>query len=302
MDALAPPATPPSPPAPPPAPAPSFRRLGPVVPRSPLVVSVPHAGRDYPPEMQALLTVPLARLAPLEDRFVDAVAMGALGAEVMILANRPRGWIDLNRSPVRDRDPQVDAGVDGRSFSAMASDKVRSGIGLVPRRAGGADNMWRRKLTAAEVAERIERDHAPYHAALATALAAAHARFGVALLLDLHSMPPLPGATPARLVLGDRYGHSCAARFTDLAAQVLRDSGLPLAVNHPYAGGHILNSQARPRAGIHGLQVEIDRSLYLDDALDRPGPGLEATVWRVRRLLDALTDATLGDMRRIAAE
>ena len=272
------------------------------MPRSPLVLSVPHAGRAYPAEMQALLTVPLARLTGLEDRFVDAVAIGALGDEAMIVAQRPRGWIDLNRSPIRDRDPQVDAGVEPRAFSTMASDKVRSGIGLIPRRAGGAENMWRRKLTAAEVAARIAQDHAPYHAALAAALAAAQARFGTALLVDLHSMPPLPGDTPARIVLGDRYAHSCAARFTDLAARVLRDTGLPLAVNHPYAGGHILNAHARPRAGIHGLQVEIDRSLYLDAALDRPGPGLDATIRRVRTLLDALTDAVLGDTRRIAAE
>lgn len=282
--------------------APSFQRTGPDVPRSPLVISVPHAGREYPAEMQALLTVPLGRLTGLEDRFVDAVAIGALGDEAMIVAQRPRGWIDLNRSPLRDRDPQVDAGVEPRAFSAMASDKVRSGIGLIPRRAGGAENMWRRKLTGAEVAARIAQDHAPYHAALAAALAAAHARFGTALLVDLHSMPPLPGATPARMVLGDRYGHSCAARFTDLAARVLRDTGLPLAVNHPYAGGHILNAHARPRAGIHGLQVEIDRSLYLDAALDRPGPGLDATIRRVRTLLDALAQAVLGDTRRIAAE
>ncbi|WP_206429036.1 N-formylglutamate amidohydrolase [Sphingomonas sp. 2R-10] len=272
------------------------------MPRSPLVVSVPHAGRDYPAAMQELLTVPLARLTGLEDRFVDAVAGGALGEEVMIVATRARGWIDLNRSPVRDRDPQVDAGVEPRAFAGTASDKVRSGIGLIPRRAGGADNMWRRKLTAAEVAERIARDHAPYHAALAAALEAAHARFGTALLVDLHSMPPLPGATPARIVLGDRYGHSCAARFTDLAARVLRASGVTLAVNHPYAGGHILNSHARPRAGMHALQVEIDRTLYLDDALDRPGPGLAATVRMVRDLLDALNDAVIGDTRRIAAE
>lgn len=288
--------------APLPAPAPSFRRSGPVVPLSPLVVSVPHAGRDYPEEMQALLSVPVARLAALEDRFVDAVATGAVRDEIMIVADRARGWIDLNRSPVRDRDPQVDAGVEPRAFSAMASDKVRSGIGLIPRRAGGADNMWRRKLTAAKVADRIARDHAPYHAALAAALAAAHARFGTALLVDLHSMPPLSGATPPRIVLGDRYGHSCAGRFTDLAARVLRENGMTLAVNHPYAGGHILNHHARPRAGIHGLQVEIDRTLYLDDALDRPGPGLAATIRMVRGLLDALTDAVLGDTRRIAAE
>ncbi|MGN7161829.1 N-formylglutamate amidohydrolase [Sphingomonas sp. SAFR-052] len=285
-----------------PAPPPSFRRIGPADPVSPVVVSVPHAGRDYPPAMQSLLTVPVARLAALEDRYVDAVAIGAHGAETMLVALRPRGWIDLNRSPLRDRDPQVDAGAEPRIAGLSPSEKVRSGIGLIPRRGGGAENMWRRKLTAAEVAERIAEDHAPYHAALAVALAAAHARFGIAILLDLHSMPPLVGLDPARIVLGDRYGRTAAGRLTDMVAAVMRDHRLPLAINHPYAGGHILSEHARPRAGIHALQLEIDRSLYLDDALDQPGAGLEDTVALVRMVLDRLTDFALDMTRRIAAE
>lgn len=281
---------------------PPFARYGPDEPASPVVVSVPHAGRDYPTEMQALLTVPVARLSALEDRHIDAVAAGVVGAEAMFVARRPRGWIDLNRSPERDRDPQVDTGVDPRAFAAQASDKVRSGIGLIPRRAGGAENMWRRKLTDAEVRARIAADHAPYHAALDAALTAAHARFGVALLLDLHSMPPLPGVTPAQVVLGNRHGHSCAGVFTDIAAAIARDAGLRVAINHPYAGGHILAAHARPRAGIHALQLEIDRGLYLDELFDQPGDGVAATAAWVRALIDALADAVLALPHRIAAE
>jgi len=281
---------------------PTFDRYGPDEPVSPVVVSVPHAGRDYPSAMQALLTVPVARLTTLEDRHVDAVASLAVGQEAMIVARRARGWIDLNRSPLRDRDPQVDAGADPRGFAAQASDKVRSGIGLIPRRAGGAENMWRRKLTDAEVAARIGEDHAPYHAALDAALAGARARFGVALLLDLHSMPPLPGVMPAQVVLGNRHGHSAAALFTDVAAGVVRDAGLRVAINHPYAGGYILASHARPRAGIHALQLEIDRSLYLDELFDQPGSGVAATAAWVRSMIDALAQAALATAHRIAAE
>ncbi len=283
-------------------PPPSFRRFGPADPVSPVVLSVPHAGRDYPSAMLSLLTVPVARLTALEDRHVDAVAHGAQRDEAMLVAIRARGWIDLNRSPERDRDPQVDAGVEGRPSGIAASDKVRSGIGLIPRRAGGADNMWRRKLTATEVEERIAVDHAPYHAAVAAALAAAHARFGIAILLDLHSMPPLTGLEPAQIVLGDRYGRSAGSWLTDAVAAVVRDRGLPLAINHPYAGGHILSTHARPRAGIHALQLEIDRSLYLDTALDQPGAGLTGTVALVRAVLDRLRDIALDAPRRIAAE
>lgn len=285
-----------------PAPPPSFRRIGPADPVSPVVVSVPHAGRDYPPAMQALLTVPVARLTALEDRHIDAVALGAHRQETMLVAMRPRGWIDLNRSPLRDRDPQVDAGAELRIAGLSASDKVRSGIGLIPRRGGGAENMWRRKLTGVEVTERIDGDHAPYHAAVAAALAAAQARFGVAILLDLHSMPPLVGLDPARIVLGDRYGRTAAGRLTDMVAAVVHDHGLPLAINHPYAGGHILSEHARPRANIHALQMEIDRSLYLDRALDQPGGGLNDTVALVRSVLDRMTDFAMDATHRIAAE
>ncbi|KQM37645.1 N-formylglutamate amidohydrolase [Sphingomonas sp. Leaf10] len=280
----------------------SFRRFGPPDPVSPVVVSVPHAGRDYPPAMLSLLTVPAALLTALEDRHVDAVALGAHGGETMLVAMRARGWIDLNRSPLRDRDPQVDAGAEPRIAGLSPSDKVRSGIGLIPRRGGGAENMWRRKLTDAEVAERITHDHAPYHAALAAALAAAHARFGIAILLDLHSMPPLVGLAPARIVLGDRYGRTAPGRMTDMVASVVRDLGLPLAMNHPYAGGYILSEHARPRANVHALQLEIDRSLYLDEALDLPGAGLDDTIALVRMVIDRLTDFALDATRRIAAE
>lgn len=282
----------------PPPPPPPFLRFGSTPPASSVVVSVPHAGRDYPAEMTALLSVPVPRLAMLEDRFVDAVAMGAVQGETMLVAQRARGWIDLNRSATRDRDPQVDAGAPG----IARSDKVRSGIGLVPRRAGGAENMWRRKLTDAEVAGRIARDHAPYHAALDAALQAARARFGIAILLDLHSMPPLAGAAPPRIVLGDRFGRSCAGRFTDTVADAVRTHGLPMAINHPYAGGHILNAHGHPRAGIHALQLEIDRRLYLDEALDRPGPGLAQVIALVRAIIDALADTALGQGLPLAAE
>ncbi len=284
-----------------PAPSkPSFDRFGPGVPVSPVVVSVPHAGRVYPDAMSALVGLPIARLVMLEDRHVDAVAQASVEQETLLIARRARAWIDLNRSAIRDRDPQVDAGASRLSVSR--SDKVRSGIGLIPRRAGGADNIWRRKLTEAEVADRIARDHAPYHAAVDAALSAAHARFGIAVLLDLHSMPPLGGPAPTRIVIGDRFGKACAARFSGRIDAVVRGEGVQVAANHPYAGGHILEAHGRPRAGVHAVQLEIDRSLYLDAALDQPGPGLPQVAALVRAIIDALADEALGTAWPLAAE
>ena len=278
--------------------APSFVRHGPAEPLSPVVLSVPHAGRDYPLQLRAALRVPLTGIRGLEDRHVDAVALGALGNETLFVAQRARAWIDLNRSEI-DRDPLLDDGA--RTFGRPLSAKLRSGLGLVPRRVGNSGDIWSRRLSGDEVAMRIQDDHRPYHAALAAALASARARFGVAILLDLHSMPALgaPETSP-RLVLGDRFGKSAAARFLGRIEGVARAHGVACAENAPYSGGHILEEHGAPRRGIHAIQLEFDRSLYLDAALDQLGPGLAAAVTLLRAMIDAVADEALP--AAIAAE
>ena len=261
----------------------SFDRYGPDEPESPVILSVPHAGRDYPLALRAALRVPVAALIPLEDRHIDAVAILARRNETMLVQRVARAWIDLNRSE-QERDPGID---DGASRQAMPiqSARMRGGLGLVPRRVSGAGDIWRRRLDGDEVMARIEMDHRPYHAALAEALRRARSRFGIAVLLDLHSMPPLtPTQGKARIVLGDRFGRSAATRFVHRLENEIRADGISTALNAPYAGGHILDAQARPTAGIHAIQIEFDRSLYLDPALDGPGDGLTAiasAVWLV---------------------
>lgn len=258
----------------------------PCVPTSPIVLSVPHAGRDYPDSLYAALRLPRSTLAVLEDRHVDAVARAARTDETMLVQRRARAWIDLNRSEY-ERDPKVDEGARAQALP-IASTKLRSGLGLVPRRAGVAGDLWRRRFTAADVAARIADDHRPYHDALAAALAAARARFGIALLVDVHSMPPV--GPQARIVLGDRYGASSDARFVARAEAEAAALGIRVARNTPYAGGHILERHAAPMRGIHAIQVEIDRSLYLDAAFDGLGAGFAPTVTLLRRMLAALAD------------
>lgn len=267
--------------------SPSFERHGPQEPISPVVLSVPHAGRNYPLPLRAALRVPLINIRALEDRYADAIALGALEIETAFVAERPRAWIDLNRSE-SDRDPRLD---DGARSGAPLSAKLRSGLGLVPRRVGSSGDIWSRRLSAEEVEARIRDDHRPYHAALADALAAARARFGVAVLLDVHSMPSLGDpATAPRLVLGDRFGKSAAARFSGRVEGVARAHGIACAANTPYSGGHILEKHGDPHRGIHAIQLEFDRTLYLDSALDQPGPGLKAAVAMLRAIIDALAD------------
>lgn len=277
----------------------SFDRLGPADPHSPVVLSVPHAGRDYPLALRAALRVPLAALLPLEDRHVDALALAARAGETMLVQRRARAWIDLNRGE-HERDARIDDGADARA-QPLQSARLRSGLGLVPRRVAGAGEIWRRRLEADEVMARITRDHRPYHAALGAALARARARFGVAVLLDIHSMPPL-GTDGAGIVLGDRFGRAAAARFVDRLEGEARAAGIGVAINAPYAGGHILDAHAAPAAGIHGVQIEFDRRLYLDARFDRPGPGLAATARLLRAMIDALADEALARPAGLAAE
>lgn len=268
-------------------------------PPSPVVLSVPHAGRDYPADMLRLLRPPLLAIRALEDRYVDLVARGARGDRVALVQRLPRAWIDLNRAE-HERDPLVDEGADAR-VQPIRSPKLKSGLGLVPRRVPAAGDVWRRKLSADEVAARIADAHRPYHQALARALAAARARFGVAVLVDLHSMPPL-GEGAARVVLGDRFGRAAAARFVSRAEAVASARGLLVALNSPYAGGHVLDRHARPHAGVHAVQVELDRALYLDRRLDAPGEGLHATAELVAEMLAALEDEALAGGQALAAE
>ncbi len=269
----------------------SFDRYGPDQPESPVVLSAPHGGRDYPESLIEALRVPPAALRALEDRHIDVLAREARRDETLFVATRARAWIDLNRAE-HERDPQIDEGAHliGRPLST----KVRSGLGLVPRRVGTLGQLWRGRFAAEDIAARIQADHRPYHLALGEALAAARARFGIALLLDIHSMPPLgsPESAP-RLVIGDRFGRSAAARFGARVEGVARRHGVSVAANAPYAGGHILERHGDPRRGVHALQLEFDRSLYLDARLDALGPGAAAVTALLRAIIDVLADEAL---------
>lgn len=280
-----------------------FDRWGEATPASPVVLSVPHAGRDYPLTLRAAARGPLTTLVALEDRFVDAVALAARGSETTLIQRRARAWIDLNRGE-DERDPRVDEGASAPSAAANpGSGKVGHGLGLIPRRSGTSGELWRRRWSDAEVRARIAADHRPWHATLAAALAAARARWGVAVLLDLHSMPPLTGATKGtQVVLGDRWGRAAGARFVARAEAVATAAGLTTSLNSPYAGGHTLERHGDPSVGVHAIQVELDRSLYLDSTLSRPGPGLARTAAIVRDMLAALEDEALAGGWQAAAE
>jgi N-formylglutamate amidohydrolase len=169
----------------------------------------------------------------------------------------------------------------------------------VPRRLPGLGELWRRPLTEAELAARLDRVHRPYHTALAEALEALRDRWGAALLIDLHSMPPLGskrGADPAPdFVVGDRFGASCDTALSAAALDHFAAAGHKAAHNRPYAGGYGLDRHAAPQRGLHALQIEVCRSAYLDAALREPGPGLAAVARVLSRLVRRLAGELAAD-------
>jgi N-formylglutamate amidohydrolase len=265
----------------------------------PILIAVPHAGRAYPEELAALMRNQAAASLRLEDRFVDLVAEAVAretGAALLV-AHAPRAMIDLNRAP-DDVDWEMIAGSAPVTRARLAAGRrARSGLGLVPRRLPGLGELWKRRMTRAELTARVEQVHEPYHAALAAGIEALRDHWGAALIVDLHSMPPLGpkrGANAAPdFVIGDRFGASCDGSLSAAAFDHFARSGRRVAHNRPYAGGYVLDRHAAPGRGLHAVQVEICRSLYLDAHLREPGAGLAAVArvlaGLVRRLADELS-------------
>jgi N-formylglutamate amidohydrolase len=282
--------------------APPFFRIGPARPVSPVILSVPHAGRDYRPELLRAARLPQTALETLEDRLVDRLVWRATanGATAFI-ARAPRAEIDLNRDE-RELDPsQVAPPLP--SGGLVQSARTRGGIGLVPSRITGLGPIWRERIPRAELDRRIDAIHRPYHAALDAALGHARARFGGAILLDCHSMPPRPrGDGAAGVIFGDRHGTTITADLLDAAVAAAQGLGYRTACNAPYAGGYVVGRHGRPQRGVHALQIELDRALYLDKDLRAPGPGFEGACRLIAAVAHALEERLLGAQDAIAAE
>jgi len=262
----------------------------------PLVFASPHSGQNYPPEFTAISRLDPLLLRRSEDAFVDLIFGAApdFGAP-LLRAHFPRVYVDPNREPF-ELDPSM---FDSRvpDYVNARSPRVAAGLGTIARVVANGEEVYRGKLSFAEVRERIERHYFPYHRTLQNLLDATRRRFGCYLLVDCHSMPSVggpmdadPGLTRLDIVLGDCHGTSCAPAVTGLAERTLRDRGFSVRRNVPYAGGYTTHHYARPRQGLHALQIEVNRSLYMDEQLIRPAPGLE----RVRAAITALIEVLAG--------
>jgi N-formylglutamate amidohydrolase len=281
---------------------PPFIRIGPDIPASPVVIAVPHAGRSYPPALLRAARLPLEKIETLEDRLVDRLVWRAVASGCSaLIANATRAEIDLNRDE-REIDPaSVVPALPARSI--LQSARTRGGLGLIPSRLPGAGAIWLHRIGQDEVRRRVEVIHRPYHHALARCLEEARERFGIAVLLDCHSMPPrnMAAGDPG-LVFGDRHGTSIAPELVGAAIDAARAAGFTCGRNNPYAGGHTTALHGRPHNGIHALQLEVDRALYLDESLREPGPGFDRTSHLIASVASALADRALGGSQAIAAE
>ncbi len=261
------------------------------VQRVPFVFNSPHSGRCYPRRFLAMARLDADTIRRSEDCFVDelfsgAVAMGA----PMLAANFPRAYLDVNREPW-ELDPRMFA-EPLPSFANIRSPRVAGGLGTVPRLVGEGLDIYGRRLPLAEAISRIEQIYKPYHECLKRLIMRTHARFGHAVLIDCHSMPASirigDGGLRPDFIVGDRFGASAAPALSEHAIRLLAGMGYTVAHNKPYAGGFITEHYGRPVRGLHALQIEINRGLYMDERTYRRTGGFAALASDLARFVVGL--------------
>jgi N-formylglutamate amidohydrolase len=259
---------------------------------SPLVFASPHSGRLYPDSMMAVAILGAPAIRRSEDALVDTLLDGVETLGVSLLSARfARAYLDVNREAY-ELDPSMFED-EPPPFALAQTARVAAGLGSIARVVAEGQEIYGRKLSFADARERIERVHRPYHRALADLLAEGRAEWGRVALLDWHSMPSA-AARPSRrgrrldMVLGDRFGASCGPALTALVETELRKLGYEVGRNTPYAGGYTTEHYGAPDEGVHVLQVEINRALYLDEASVRPSLGFARLQADLRQLSAAL--------------
>lgn len=263
----------------------------------PVLLSVPHSGRDYDEAVLANAAQGRLALETLEDPLVDRLAWRAISAGVgAVVQPVPRAVIDCNRGE-EEVDPASVLGIS----PAPVGPRARHGLGLIPSRTHRHGRIWRRPVDRAELLRRIEQVHQPYHEAVASGLSQLAAVHGDALLIDCHSMPPR-GAGQPPIVIGDRHGTSSAGWVSAKAARIAREAGFPVALNDPYAGGAIVARHGRPQDGVHAIQLEVSREIYLERDGRTPGAGFDRIASLIENLAVQLGQALLDRAVPAAAE
>lgn len=276
----------------------SYEILRPRHVSAPLVLASPHSGRDYPPEFVARSRLSPLALRKSEDGFVDELFAGARGCGVpLIRALFPRAFVDVNREPFElDQDMFSDPLPNHVNTQSV---RVAAGLGTVPRTISGGQDIYSQKLGFAEAAARIDRHYHPYHRALQRLIRKARRDFGYCILIDCHSMPsfgeptdPDAGHGRTDFVVGDCFGEACAPYITDAIEETMAGFGYTVVRNRPFAGGFTTRRYGDPRKGVHAVQIEINRRLYMDEVRMQKTAGFAELADRMTELVSALVRLT----------
>ncbi len=276
-------------------------------PQSAVVFASPHSGRHYPRAFLRASVLDEVVLRSSEDAYVDQFLSRASAAGAPVLLGAvPRAYVDYNRA-ASELDPALIMGVS----TTGQNPRIASGLGVIPRVVAGGRAIYRGKLTRAEAEARLQQFWHPYHAKLAALMTENQHRFGRAILFDMHSMPRdavvMSGQHSSLrpdIVLGDRFGSACAPDISEAVAHAFAKQGLRVARNSPFAGAYITQAYGRPSHGRHAIQIEIDRSLYMDERRVAPNKGFEQFKAIMDRVVLDLVDIgrELGIDRPLAAE
>lgn len=279
---------------------PPFVVIEPVEQTSPFVFCSPHSGSIYPSVFLERSRLDAHTLRKSEDCFVDELFgdVAALGVP-LIAARFPRAYLDVNREPY-ELDPELfDEPLP--EFANTQTMRVAGGLGTLARIVADGEEIYREPLPLAAAVERIERLYKPFHARIAQLLERTRRRFGVAILVDCHSMPSAsmnqPGGARPDFVIGDRFGASCDAKVTRLFREAITQRGYQVQLNRPYAGGFITENYGQPFKGVHALQIEINRGLYLNENRLTRTAGFD----RLRRDLVQVTARIFSELSPILA-
>ena len=271
---------------------PAFEVFADVSVDTPLIFASPHSGRFYPKRLMRAAVLDAEAIRRSEDVLVDDLISSARTSKIPLLtASYVRAFIDVNREPYElDQSMFSDQLPD---FASIRTARVAAGLGSIARVVAEGQEIYREKLLFAEAKERIETVHHPYHDRLKALISSALNAFGMAVLIDWHSMPSAAAGGDARhappdVVLGDRFGAACAPLVTELLERQLRHHGYRVARNTPYAGGYTTEFYGRPSRGIHAVQIELNRQLYLDEKTLLPHEGFGALKERLGETIAAL--------------
>jgi N-formylglutamate amidohydrolase len=280
-----------------------FDILDPEQLETPVILSSPHSGRVYPARFLDASRLTAQALRKSEDAFVDELLTPANGLGAPLLrAHFPRAYLDANREPY-ELDPRM---FDGKlpAFANTRSLRVAGGLGTIARVVGESQDIYKRRLPIEEALRRIEGLYKPFHHTLRALMRRAAGQFGMAVLIDCHSMPSWASASAkhermeADMILGDRYGTSCHPAFVEVVEQHLRMLGYNVQRNKPYAGGFITEHYGSPGAGFHAMQIEINRALYMDEQTLEKKLAFTQVAMDLRDVVESLmrTAADLGGL------